>query len=170
STWTFPTTSSPGGPSRGRRRQRATRAASSPSTRRRWARRRKERKPVSDTFKGVRHLVQQVPNGARCLPDPLFVLDEGESHVAVAAVAEADPRAHGDVRLAGKEQRELERAERPEPLRDRRPDEHRPERRLDVPARPGEAPAERVAAPAVDLADLGGILGRLPQGHGRGDL
>ena len=40
-------------------------------------------------------------------------------------------------------------------LGDRRPDEHRPARRLDVPAGAGEPGAERVAAAPVDLADLG---------------
>src|SRR5206468_12030225 len=131
------------------------------STQRRWARRPKELRHVSDTFKGVRHLgarLQQVPNRAGRLPDPLLVLDEREPDVTVAPLAEADPRADGHVRLAREQQRELERAERPEALRDRRPDEHRPERRLDLPARAGEAPAERVAASAVDLADLGGVL------------
>ena len=39
-----------------------------------------------------------------------------------------------------------------------------------MPAGAGEPAAERVAAAAVDLAHLGGIVGRLAQRHDRGDL
>ena len=67
-------------------------------------------------------------------------------------------------------QRELQRAERAEALGDRRPDEHRPLRRLDVPAGAGEAADERVAAAAVDLADLDRVVGGLAQRDDRRDL
>ena len=87
--------------------------------------------------------------------------------MAVAAVAEADAGAYRHISLAGQLQRELERAELTEPLRDRRPDEHRAERRLDVPAGAAEAADQRVAAPAVDLADLGRVVGSLAQRHRR---
>ena len=55
-------------------------------------------------------------------------------------------------------------------LRQRRPDEHRPERRLDGPARACEPGAERVPAAPVDLAELARVIDRLAQRDGRGDL
>ena len=93
----------------------------------------------------------------------MLVLDEGEADVAVAARPEADAGADRDAGLLRQAQRDVEGAERAELLGNRRPDEHRPERRLDGPARPGEPVAERVAAAAVDLADLDGVVGRLPE-------
>ena len=118
----------------------------------------------------VSSALQELLDGAGRLADPLFVLDEGEADVPVASVAEADPGADRHIRLAGEEQGEVQRAERPEAIGDLRPDEHRPERRLDVPARPVEPAAERIPPKAVDLTDLGRIVGRLAQGDGRRDL
>ena len=63
---------------------------------------------------------------------------------ALAAGAEPDSRADGDVRLPRQLDGELERAELAVGLRDRRPDEHRPERPLDVPADALE-PAQRTS-------------------------
>ena len=80
------------------------------------------------------------------------------------------PGADGDVRLPRQLDGELERAELAVRLRDRRPDEHRPERPLDVPADALEPVAEDVAAAAVDLAGLGRIVARLVQRDDRGDL
>ena len=107
--------------------------------------------------------VEQLLDRAGRLADPLLVLDEGEADVAVAARPEADAGADRDAGLLRQAQRDVEGAERAELLGNRRPDEHRPERRLDGPARPGEPVAERVAAAAVDLADLDGVVGRLAE-------
>ena len=72
--------------------------------------------------------------------------------------------------LARQANRGLEGAERAQRLGQRRPDEHRPERRLDGPARAGEPGAERVAAAPVDLAELARVIDGLAQRDGRGDL
>src|SRR5260221_7823391 len=114
--------------------------------------------------------VQQLLDRTRRLADALLVLDERKAHVTVAAVAEPDPGTDGDVRVARETERELEGAELLEPLGDRRPDEHRPARRIDVPTGAGEPAAERVTPAPVDLVDLGGIFGRLAQRHGGRDL
>src|SRR6266404_4480199 len=118
----------------------------------------------------MRPLVQEPLDRTRRLADALLVLDECEAHVTVAAVPEPDSRADGDVRVAREPECKLEGAELPELLRDRRPDEHRSARWLDVPAGASEAAAEDVTPAAVDLADLGGILGRLAERHGGRDL
>ena len=91
--------------------------------------------------------LQQLADRTGRLADPLLVLDEGEADVPVAAGAEADARADRHVGLAGELERELERAELAELLGDRRPDEHRPLRRLDVPAGATEPGDERVTPP-----------------------
>src|SRR5882672_5798777 len=103
-------------------------------------------------------MLEQLPDRTRRLADALLVLDEREAHVTVAAVAEPDAGADRDARVAREAQRELERAELTEALGDRRPHEHRSARRLDGPAGAGEAAAQSVAAAAVDLADLGGVI------------
>src|SRR3954471_18432281 len=59
----------------------------------------------------ARLLVQQPPDRARRLRDPVLVLDQREADVAVAALAEADPGADGDLGVARQAQGELERAE-----------------------------------------------------------
>src|SRR5207244_9090403 len=46
-------------------------------------------------------LGQRAPDSPHRLSDPLLVLDEREPDMAVAAGAEADPRADRDLRLAG---------------------------------------------------------------------
>src|SRR5207244_8065548 len=96
-------------------------------------------------------LRQQLSDRARRLGDPLLVLDEREAHVAVAAVTESDPRADRDLGLARQAQGELEGTESAEGLGDRSPDEHRPARRLDLPAGAGEAADQRVAPLPVDV-------------------
>src|SRR5439155_23839635 len=110
------------------------------------------------------------PDRARRLVDALLVFDEREAHVPVAAVAEADAGTDRDARVPREPQRDLQRPKLGERLGQGRPDEHRPARRLDLPAGAGEAAAEGVAAAAVDSADLAGILLRLPERHGGGDL
>src|SRR5713226_5742926 len=120
---------------------------------------------------GIDHLrPQQLSDRARRLPDPLLVLDEREAHEALTALAEADARTDRDRGLLGEPQREGERALVAEPLRDRRPDEHRPARRVDLPAGAGEPGDERIAAGAVDLAHLGWIVAGLSQSDDRRDL
>ena len=52
------------------------------------------------TRRDARACVEQLPDRARRLADALLVLDEREAHVPVAALAEADARADGDVGLA----------------------------------------------------------------------
>src|SRR5439155_13772250 len=103
------------------------------------------------------------------LPDALLVLDQREAHVPVTAVTEPDPGADRDARLAREPQRELQRPLVAVRLRDRRPDEHRPARRLDVPAGERQSVAERVAPASVDVADLAGILAGLAEGYRGGD-
>ncbi len=55
-------------------------------------------------------------------------------------------------------------------LGDRRPDEHRALRGLDVPAGTGEAGDQSLAPPEVQLTHLVGVLRGLPQRDDRGDL
>src|SRR5207244_8230801 len=93
---------------------------------------------------------QRAAEAAYRLPDAVLVLDEREADVALPALAEAGARADGDERVARQEQRELVGAESRVRLGDRRPDEHRPLGRLDVPADPREPRAERVPAARVD--------------------
>src|SRR5947207_510045 len=75
-------------------------------------------------------LRQRAPDPTDGLPDPLLVLNERESDMALPAFAEPDPGRDGDVRLAREPERELLRAQPRVRLRNRRPDEHRPPRRL----------------------------------------
>ena len=92
---------------------------------------------------------------ARRLADPLLVLDEREAHVPSPRLPKPMPGLTATSASRASSQGELERAESAELLGDRRPDEHRPARRLDVPAGAVEPVAQDVAAAAVDLADLG---------------
>src|SRR3954471_13704909 len=99
---------------------------------------------------------QQPADRAARLRDPLLVLDEREADVSVSPLAQADSRADRNARVLREPERERERPVLPEGVRNRRPDEHRPARGLDLPARAREPGAERVAAAAVDVADLHG--------------
>ncbi len=76
----------------------------------------------------------------------LFVLDQRESHVAVAVVAEADAGAYGYLGFGQQELRKLQRAEVPVGLGDLRPDEHGGLGQRDVPAGLVESFDEHVAA------------------------
>src|SRR6185295_9114521 len=60
---------------------------------------------------------------ARCLAHTLLVFDQGDAHVILALLAEADARRHREVGLLDEQLREFERAERPELFRYRRPGE-----------------------------------------------
>src|SRR3954454_21446320 len=113
---------------------------------------------------------QQLADRAARLRDPLLVLDERKADMSVSPLAEADARADRDARVPGETQGEPEGAFRAERVRDRRPDEHRPAWRLDLPAGAVEPGAERVAPAAIDVADLHGVVGGVPQGHDRRDL
>src|ERR1051325_1428367 len=77
-----------------------------------------------------------------------------EAHVRVAVLAEADAGRDRDLRLLQQELRELDRAHRLARLGDLRPHEHRAARLLDSPADAVEAVDQRVAAPAVGLANF----------------
>src|SRR5258707_15457316 len=99
-------------------------------------------------------MLEQLLDRTRRLADALLVLDEREAHVSVAALAEPDPGANGDVGVAREAQSELERSQVLELRRDGRPDEHRPAWRVGVPAGAGETAAERGAPAAGDLAPL----------------
>ena len=57
-------------------------------------------------------MLEHAADAPNCLPGALFVLDQGEAHVAVAVVAEADAGADGDLRLAQQLLGEFQRAER----------------------------------------------------------
>src|SRR5207253_752914 len=75
--------------------------------------------------------LERCPDSARCLRDPLLVLDQREPDVAVAGCPEAGTGADGHLRLAQQPQRKRMRPLGAERLRDRRPDEHRAFRRVD---------------------------------------
>ena len=92
---------------------------------------------------------QQLADRAARLRNPLLVLDKRKADVSVSSLAEADARADRDARVLGETQGEPEGAFRAERVGDRRPDEHRPAWRLDVPAGTREAGAEGVAPTAV---------------------
>ncbi len=83
---------------------------------------------------------------------------------------EPDAGAHGNLRLARELDGELERAKLPVGLRDRSPDEHRPERALDLPADTRQPVTEDVAALAIDLARLARIVALFVQRDDGGDL
>src|SRR5437762_240557 len=102
----------------------------------------------------VRRSAVDVLEAAEGLLDPLLVLHERESHVALAVLAEADARRHGDLRLLDEQLGELERAERAEGLGDGRPHEHRALRLGDRPPELVQSVDEDVAALAVHLDDL----------------
>src|SRR5206468_2861804 len=67
----------------------------------------------------------EVLEPAERLLDPLLVLDQRESHVALAVLTEPDARRDGHLRVLNEQLGELERAHHAERLGDRRPDEHR---------------------------------------------
>src|SRR6266540_2324056 len=120
--------------------------------------------------RGLAEPADDASDPADRLADALLVLDEREPNVVVSARAEPLARAHRDLRLTSELEGEAERSERAIRLRDRRPDEHRPLRPLEVPADARQAVAERVAAAAVALVHVGGVLGRLVHRDDRGDL
>ena len=118
--------------------------------------------PVPDNQ--VSALLRQIEyalDAAHGLADTVLVLDEREADEAVAARAEADPRADGDLRLPRQHRRELERAGSLMGGGNRCPDEHRRARLREDPARASEAVAERITARAVDVPDDRRIVGGL---------
>src|SRR5215472_341969 len=95
-----------------------------------------------------------VLEAAERLLDALLVLDEGEAHVAVSVLAEADARRHRDLGLLNAELRELQGAHGAECLGNRRPHEHRALRLRHLPAELVEAIYQHVATLTVQLDDL----------------
>src|SRR5205809_6527499 len=97
----------------------------------------------------------EVLEPAERLLDPLLVLDQRESHVALAVLTEPDARRDGHLRVLNEQLGELERAHHAERLGDRRPDEHRALGLRHRPAELVEPVDEDVPALPVDLDDLG---------------
>src|SRR5215467_1419860 len=104
------------------------------------------------------------------LPDALFVLHQGEPHVALAVLPEADAGRDRDLRFLDEELGELQRAHRAERLGNRRPHEHRPLGLLHRPADLVEAVDEHVAALAVHLHDVAHDALIALEGDDAGDL
>src|SRR6266571_5268075 len=111
-------------------------------------------RPIRTSSTRLTRSASQVLEAPQRLANPLLVLDEGEAHVALTVLAEADARRDGHLRVLDEELGEFERAHRAEGLGDRRPHEHRPLGLGDRPAHLVEPVDERVAALAVDLVDL----------------
>src|SRR5512145_192338 len=88
------------------------------------------------------------------LPRPVVVLDECEPDVPVSGGAESDARTHRDESLLKQQLREFERPDAAEGLGNRSPDEHGRLGFGDGPAGGGQAVAEQVAAPLVEVADF----------------
>src|SRR5215831_20926704 len=100
----------------------------------------------------------QLLEPAQRLADPLLVLDEREPHVALAVLAEADARRHGNLGLLDQELGELQRAQALERVGDRRPHEHRALRLGHLPAELVEPVHQDVAPLAMELDDLADTL------------
>src|SRR5215813_10644392 len=112
----------------------------------------------------------QLLESAQCLTNPLLVLDERESHVALAVLAEADARRDGHLRLLDQELGELQGTEAREGVGDRSPHEHRALGLGHVPADLVEPVYQDVAALAVKLDDLADALLVGLERHDAGDL
>src|SRR5580704_10447702 len=115
-------------------------------------------------------LLQELLNRLSGLPRPVLILDQSETHVALAERAESDTRRHGDQRFFQQQLRKFERAFGAILLWNRRPDEHRSPRRLYRPPRAIETRDERVATLLIDVPDLLGVLGALPKRDDGSDL
>src|SRR5262245_46772394 len=117
----------------GARSRRAMRAATERSPRRR------------DLGIAAAHGAEREANAAHGLAGAMLVLDQGEAHVFVAELSEADPRRHRNLRLAQQQLGELDRAQSAKLLGDARPHEHRRLRPLDWPAGARQPVAQDVA-------------------------
>src|ERR1700730_2642501 len=89
---------------------------------------------------------QELPDGARCLSDPLIVFHQRETDVAFAHGAEADAGGDGYLGFLEQELGEFERAHGAEAFGQRRPEEHGAARLFDGPAGALETGDEYVAA------------------------
>src|SRR5579872_5668374 len=69
--------------------------------------------------------LQRLLDAPHGLPGPVLVFDQPEPHVLIPALAEADPRRHGDLCFFQQQLREFERAHPAKRWRNPRPDEHR---------------------------------------------
>src|SRR5260370_35469360 len=104
------------------------------------------------------------------LTDALLILHQCKPHVAFSQRTEPDPWRYRHQRLLHEELGKLQRASGRVRLGHRRPEEHRSARRLHRPAGALETGYQRVAALAVNLADLLCVVRALPQRADRGDL
>src|SRR4029077_19566118 len=122
--------------------------------------------------------VMQVPLGlreefadiARRLADALLVLDQRDTHKALAVLAEADAGRYGNTRVLQQQLGEFERTQMREHLWDRRPGEHCGRRRRDRPTCPGQRIHEAVAPAAINLPDLVDAVLRAVQRRSASDL
>ncbi|CRI67327.1 hypothetical protein THIOKS1550019 [Thiocapsa sp. KS1] len=150
-------------------------------------------KPRSPTFTGSMHaplfadlfadacvnVIESSAPGARLAAEHLFdtpnrlagamlVLDQPETHVPVAVLAEADAGRDRDPRLLQELLGKFERAECAIGLGNRRPGKHGRLRRLDRPTRGVQSATQNVAPTLVGVADLAhAILRSLQRGDGR---
>src|SRR6266704_53797 len=104
------------------------------------------------------------------LTDALLILHQCKPHMAFPQRTEPDPWRYRHQRLLHEELGKLQRASGRVRLGHRRPEEHRSAWRLHRPAGALETGYQRVAALAINLADLPCVLRALPQSDDRGDL
>src|SRR5258708_30993108 len=112
-------------------------------------------------------LADRAADAAHRLCDALLILDEREADEALAVGAEAAAGTDGDMRLPQQAERKRLRG-----LigRDACPDEHRRLWPRDLPACACEPVAQRVAPPLVHGCGVRGLVARLAQRDGGGDL
>jgi hypothetical protein len=99
-------------------------------------------------------LLEEGLDAAHRLACPVLVLDQGQAHVAIAVLAEADPGRDRDLGLGQQQLGELQRARLGEGRRQRCPGEHRGRRAGHLPAGRRQAADQHVAARAVAFAHL----------------
>src|SRR6476661_7194043 len=80
---------------------------------------------LDDVVQRLVRRFQETADIARGLTDALLILDDGDSNIVIAMLAEADAGSHRDLRLLDQQLGEFERAEMAEFLGDRHPGEHR---------------------------------------------
>src|SRR3954468_4396004 len=113
---------------------------------------------------------KEAPHTPGRLADSLLVFHHGDANIALAMLAEGDPRRYHHARLFDHQGCELHAADAAERLRQRSPREHRRFRRRNSPARPPERFHQRVAALAVGIAHLPNAVLRAIERRGRRHL
>src|SRR5450756_2434708 len=113
---------------------------------------------------------KEAAHAAGGLADSLLVFHHGDAHIALAVLAEGDPRRHHHPGFLHHQGRELHAADAAERLGQRRPGEHRGLRRRNLPPRPAERFDQRVPALAVGVAHLADAIVRAVQRRGRRHL